>query len=63
VIVAEADLLVSTSLVAVIVTVCCVAIADGAVYTPSASIEPVPAGLIAHVTAWLLVFPTVAANC
>jgi multidrug efflux pump subunit AcrB len=47
----------------VIVTVCCVATVAGAVYSPAVEIVPVPAGLMDHVTAVLLVFVTVAENC
>jgi hypothetical protein len=45
------------------VTVCCVAIVRGAVYSPDALIDPgAPVG-IDHVTAVLLVFETAAVNC
>jgi hypothetical protein len=60
VIVAEADLVESAWLVAVTVTVCCVVIVAGAVYTPLALIVPTPSGLIVHVTAWFVLFATVA---
>src|ERR1700761_1284275 len=61
--VADADFVVSAWLVAVIVTVCCVATVAGALYSPAVEIAPVPAGLIDQLTAVLLVFVTVAENC
>src|SRR5271157_145682 len=63
VIVAEADLVGSAWLVAVIVTVCCKPTAAGAVYNPAALIVPTPAGMAVQVTAVLLVLATLAVNC
>ena len=60
---AEADLVVSAWLVAVTVTVSCVAMFDGAVYRPLALIVPTPAGLIDQVTALLQAPETPATNC
>jgi hypothetical protein len=60
--VAEALLVLSAALVAVTVTVCWLAMVAGAVYKPELLMVPV-AGLKLHVTAVLLVFPTVATNC
>ncbi len=63
VIVADPDLVVSAWLVAETVTVCCVVMLDGAVYSPEEFTEPTPAGLIDHETA-VSAFPlTVAENC
>ena len=62
-IVAEADLVVSNWLVAVIVTVCWVAMLDGATYKPDTLIVPTPAGLIVQVTAVLMALITFAVNC
>lgn len=61
--VAEADLLLSAALVAVIVTACCVAILDGAVYKPPELSVPTPAGVAVHVTVALVEPVTVALNC
>jgi hypothetical protein len=61
--VAYADWVGSDWLVAVIVTVCAVAMLAGAVYRPVALNVPTPSGAINHVTAVLLVFATVAVNC
>lgn len=61
--VALADLLVSATLVAVTVTVCCAVTLAGAVYKPLALTVPVPAGLIDHVTVAGLSPVTVAVNC
>lgn len=60
--VAEPLVVVSATLVAVTVTVCWLAIVEGAVYRPELPMVPV-FGLRLHVTAVLLVFKTVAANC
>jgi hypothetical protein len=61
-IIAEADLVMSAMLVAVIVTDCWVVVEEGAVYKPAA--ETVPIGdFTDHVTAVLLVPVTVAVNC
>jgi hypothetical protein len=60
---AEADFVVSATLVAVTVTLCCFVMLVGAVYRPEELIEPVPDGLIAQVTAVFEVFATLAANC
>src|SRR5579863_8351006 len=60
--VAVADLVVSATLVAVMVTVCVVGMVPGAVYKPL--LDSVPAnGLMLQVTAVLLVPVTVAVNC
>jgi hypothetical protein len=53
---------VSATLVAVTVTVCCELILEGAVYNPVDEIVPT-LGLMDHVTAVLLVSVTVAVNC
>src|SRR5262249_19249794 len=53
----------SAWLVAITLTVCCVATVDGAVYRPEAVTVPMPAGLSDQVTAVLLALPTVAENC
>src|SRR5271157_1534116 len=45
------------------ITVCCVAIVAGAVYSPAWLIVPTPVGLIVHVTAVLLLLLTLAVNC
>src|SRR4029079_17820076 len=50
----------SATLVAVIVTDCCVETVAGAVYNPAALIVPTPAGAIAHVTAVFAALATVA---
>ena len=50
-IIAAPDWLGFARLVAVITTVCEVLTVGGAEYNPAASIEPVPAGLTAHLTA------------
>jgi hypothetical protein len=63
VIVAVLVFVLSATLLAVIVRVCCVAILLGAVYSPPAVRLPIPVGLTLHVT---LVFAdpvTVALNC
>ena len=59
---AEADLVVSATLVTVTVTACCVLTVDGVVYSPVGEIVPV-FGLSAQVTAVLVVLSTVAVNC
>ena len=61
-IVAVADLVVSATLVAATVTVCCELMLDGAVYSPADEIVPT-LGLIDQVTAVLLVPVIVAVNC
>ena len=61
--VAEEEIAVFAWLVAVTITVCCELIVEGAVYNPDALIVPTPLGLSDHVTAVLVVFVTVAANC
>jgi hypothetical protein len=61
-IVAEADLVVSATLVAVTVTVCCELMVDGGVYSPVGEMVPT-FGFRAQVTAVLLVLITVAVNC
>ena len=55
-------LVVSVTLVAVMVIVCCVVMADGAVYRPVADSVPTD-GFIDQVTELLLLFATVAVNC
>jgi hypothetical protein len=60
--VAEANLSVSTLLVAVTITVCCFEIVAGAVYRPVELIVPTE-GLIDHVTASLPGSSTLAVNC
>ena len=60
VIAAEADAAVLAWLVAVMLTVCAVVMAAGAVYSPEGLTVPVPAGDIVQVTAVLLVLVTVA---
>ena len=60
--VAVEDLLVSTWLVAVTVTVWAVVMLAGAVYRPEALTVPAPAGLIVHVTA-VSALLVVAVNC
>jgi capsular polysaccharide biosynthesis protein len=62
VMVADALLVVSATLVAVTVTACWLATVDGAVYRPAPLIVPV-AGLRLHVTAVLAAFATMAVNC
>src|SRR5438067_13395218 len=57
-----ADLVASAALVAVRVTVCCVVMLDGAVYTPPVQTVPVM-GDSDHVTAVLPVLVTEAVNC
>jgi hypothetical protein len=52
----------SAWLVAVTVTVCCVVMLEGAVYSPVVLIEPTT-GLMDHVTAVFVVPETVAVNC
>ena len=61
--VAVADLVESAWLVAVMVTVCCDVMLAGAVYSPDELTVPMPAGLIAQLTAVLLAFATVTENC
>ncbi len=61
--VAEAVLVLSNTLVAVTVTVCCVLITVGAVYNPALLTVPVPLGLIVQVTAVLGALVTVPVNC
>lgn len=61
--VAVADLVVSATLVALTVTVCCADTVAGAVYSPPLLTVPTPAGLIDHVTAVLARSVTVAVNC
>jgi hypothetical protein len=61
--IADADLVGSVTLIAVMVTVCCVVIDDGAIYPPFWSSDPRPAGLIVQVTAGLVLLFTVAENC
>jgi hypothetical protein len=61
--VAVADLLVSATLVARTVTLCCVVIEAGAVYNPLALIVPLPAGVMLQVTLLLARPVTVAVNC
>jgi hypothetical protein len=62
--VAEADLVVSATLVAVTVTICSALTEDGGVYRPAGEIVPAPVfGLSAQVTAVLVAFSTVAVNC
>jgi hypothetical protein len=60
---ALADLLVSATLVAVIVTVCADAIVAGAVYKPDDDTLPTPEGLRPHVTAVFEEPVTAAVNC
>src|SRR5205814_1592103 len=55
-------LLLSATLVAITVTVCCTEIAAGAVYTPVPDTDPI-AGLIDQLTAAFAAFVTVAENC
>jgi len=45
------------------VTVCCIVILDGAVYSPVLLTVPAPEGLIDQITVVLLEFVTVAENC
>jgi hypothetical protein len=59
VIVVDEDAFVSARLVATTVTVCAVAMVAGAAYKPDVLIEPIPTGLIDHVTALLAVLVTV----
>ena len=61
--VAEADLVVSAWLAAVIITLSCLVMLAGAVYRPEELIVPLPDGVMDQVTAVLLVFATVAVNC
>jgi hypothetical protein len=63
IIVADEDAVASARLVAVTVTVCDVLTVAGAAYKPDELIEPIPAGLIDHVTALLAVLVTVAVSC
>ena len=54
----------AATLAAVIVTICSVVTLAGAVYNPDVLIVPAPvAGVIAHVTAVLLVLVTFEVNC
>ncbi len=62
-IVAEALFVLSATLVAVTVTVCCALIVAGAVYKPVLLILPVPLGLMLHVTAVFGVLITMVLNC
>lgn len=61
--VAVPDFVLSPTLVAVIVTVCCVLTLAGALYSPLALIDPAPVGLMLHVTLVLAIPATLAANC
>ncbi len=61
--VADEDAVASATLVAVTATVCAAAMLAGAVYTPDELIEPTPAGLTVHTTAWLAAWLTVAVSC
>ena len=53
----------SATLVAVTVTLCAEATDAGALYKPVGEIDPTPEGVMDQVTAVLLLFVTVAANC
>jgi hypothetical protein len=63
VIVVDEDAFVSARLVATTVTVCAVAMVAGAAYKPDVLIEPIPTGLIDHITALLAALVTVAVSC
>ncbi len=63
VIVAEADCVGSTRLVAVTVTVCSPESDAGVVYKPESSIEPTFAGLMDQTTDVFVAFWTFAVNC
>ena len=60
--VAVADLLLSATLVALTITVCCVAMLTGAIYNPVLETVPV-LGVTDHVTSVFGAFTTVAENC
>ena len=62
-IVEDEDAVASAILVAATVTVCAVAMVAGAAYMPDALIDPIPIGLIDHVTDLLAVLVTVAVSC
>jgi hypothetical protein len=61
--VVDEDVVASARLVAATVTVCAVVMVAGAEYRPDVLIDPIPTGLIDHVTALLAVLVTVAVSC